>query len=139
MKKIFVSMLVATTFFATAQAQTERAVSNTPTTDVKVMTQEEKDAAKAKKEANLAEAFAKAGVAADVQEKAKAMLAAHNEKAKAVKTSTATDDVKKTQLEAIYKEKDEQLKSILGEDKYSIFKATQKAQKEAAKAAAPAQ
>ena len=74
-----------------------------------------------------------------VQEKAKAMLAAHNEKAKAVKTSTATDDVKKTQLEAIYKEKDEQLKSILGEDKYSIFKATQKAQKEAAKVAAPAQ
>ena len=137
MKKIFVSMLVATTLFATAQAQTERAVSNTPTTDAKVMTQEEKDAAKAKKEALLAEAFAKAGVAADVQEKAKAMLKAYNEKAKAVKgNADITEDAKKSQLEAIYKDKDEQLKSILGDDKYKIFKDTQKAQKEAAKAAA---
>jgi len=135
MKKIFISMLVATSIFATAQAQTENAVT-AGTSDKKVMTQKEKEAAKAKKEADLTEAFEKAGVAADVQQKAKAMLDKSNEEAKAVKANTSlTDDDKKAKLEAIYADRNEQLKSILGQEKYKIFKATQKEQKEAAKAA----
>jgi len=134
MKKILVSMLVTTSLFATAQAQTTSAAS-TAATEKKQMTKEEKQAAKAKKEADLAEAFAKAGVPADQQEKAKDMLNASNEKAKEIKASASSDEEKKVKLDAVYKERNEQLKTILGDEKYKIFKDTQKAQKEAAKAA----
>ena len=132
MKKIFVSLVVAVSLFGTVQAQTAKATSDAAT-DKKVMSKEEKEAAKAKKEADLAEAFTKAGLSSADQVKARAVLDESNEKAKPVKADASLgDDAKKEKLGEIYKERNEQLKVIMGEAKYKIFKATQKAQKEAA-------
>ena len=132
MKKIFISMLVAISLFATASAQTP-STSADVSADKKAMTKADKEAAKVKKEADLTEAFAKAGATADEQKKARAVLDASNDQTKPIKAdATLSEDEKKEKLDAIYKERNEQLKTILGNEKYKAFKAAQKAQKEAA-------
>jgi hypothetical protein len=104
---------------------------------VKTMTKEEKIAAKAKKEADLVEAFTKADLSTDEQLKCRAVLEASNEQTKPIKADASlSDDAKKAKLDAIYKERNESLKAIMGDAKFKIFKAMQKAQKEAAKAKA---
>ena len=119
--------LLATAIFSTTQAQTAMS----PTT--KTMTKEEKHAAKAKKEADLIEAFTKAGLSNDEQLKVKAAFEASNEKTKSLKgDATITEDDKKMKVDVINKERNENLKTIMGEAKYKVFKETQKAQKEAA-------
>jgi hypothetical protein len=104
---------------------------------VKTMTKEEKSAAKAKKEADLVEAFTKADLSTDEQLKCRAVLEASNEQTKPIKADASlSDDAKKAKLDAVYKERNESLKAIMGDAKFKIFKAMQKAQKEAAKAKA---
>jgi len=135
MKKIFVSLLVAVSVFGTAHAQTATATTDVAA-DKKTMSKAEKEAAKAKKEADLMEAFTKAGLTAAEQTKVRALLDESNEKTKPIKADASlSEDAKKEQLDVIYKDRNEQLKGIMGNDKYKIFKATQKAQKEAATAA----
>lgn len=127
MKPIFLAIFFAAAIFNTADAQT--AATTTATT----MTKAEKEAAKAKKETDLVEAFNKAGLGADEQLKCRSILDASNEQTKPVKADTSlSDDAKKEKLDAIYKERNDNLKAIMGNDRYKIFKATQKAQKEAA-------
>ncbi len=129
MKKLLLATFIATALFNTANAQTERA---TPAPTASTMSKADKEAAKAKKEANLAEAFTKAGVTAEEQTKCRAVLTESNEKTKPVKADASlSEDAKKEKLEAIYKERNDSLKAIMGEEKYKIFKATQKAQKQA--------
>ncbi len=127
MKKILIAALLTAGVFNAATAQTAVA------TDVKTMTKAEKDAAKAKKEADLMDAFTKAGLTADEQLKYRAAMDAGNEKTKPIKAdATLTDADKKEKVDAIYKERNENLKTILGETKYKALKAVQKAQREAA-------
>lgn len=135
MKKIIVSLLVAVAIFGTAQAQTTSATTDV-ISDKKPMSKAEKEAAKEKKEADLMEAFTKAGLNSDEQKKTRAALDESNEKTKPVKADASLgDDIKKEKLDAIYAERNEQLKTIMGAAKYKVFKATQKAQKDAAIAA----
>ncbi len=135
MKKIFVSLLVSISLFATTQAQTATANAD-GTSAGKTLSKEEKEAAKTKKEADLVDAFTKAGLSADEQKKVRAVLDESNEKTKPIKADASlSDDAKKEKLDAIYKERNEQLKTVMGNEKYKAFKAAQKAQKEAALAA----
>ncbi len=136
MKKIFVSLLVAASIFATAQAQTSATIPDA-TQDKSAMTRADKEGTKAKKEADLMEAFTKAGLTTAEQEKARAILTEFNDKTKPIKADASlSEDDKKAKLDAIYQERNEQLKAAMGADKYKAFKAAQKAQKEAAKPAA---
>lgn len=129
MKTFLLATLLSACVFTTVHAQ------NATATDAKTMTKAEKDAAKAKKEADLVEAFTKAGLTADEQSKSRAVLDASNDQTKPIKADESlSDDDRKEKLDAIYKERNDKLKVIMGNDKYKLFKATQKAQKEAAAA-----
>ena len=126
MKKILLATLFATAIFNTTIAQT------TIASVAKAMTKEEKDAAKAKKESDLVEAFTKAGFTADEQIKYRAEVEAGNAKMRPIKADASlSEEDKKTKTDAINKERNDNLKTMLGEAKYKLFKATQKAQKEA--------
>ena len=136
MKKIFLSFLVFAALSATAQEQITTAEVTGVAPVAKSATKADKDAAKVKKEADLMEAFTKAKLSADEQKKARAVLDDSNEKTKPIKADASlSEDDKKEKLDAIYAERNEQLKTVMGNDKYKAFKATQKAQKEAAMAA----
>lgn len=135
MKKILIASLVFVSLSAATQAQVTTAANDvTPAT--KNQGQADKDAAKVKKEAALTAAFAKAGLTAEEQMKARAVLDDANVKTKPIKADASLSDAdKKEKLDAIYAERNEQLKNVLGDEKYKAFKAAQKAQKEAANAA----
>ncbi len=127
MKKLLLATLIATAVAGTTQAQNDN-----PATMSKSASKAEKDAAKAKKEADLAEAFTKAELSADQQTQCRAILTASNDQTKPIKAdATLTEEAKKEKLEAIYKERNDKLKAVMGDAKYKVFKATQKAQKEA--------
>ena len=135
MKKIFICLLVSISVFANAQAQSATATTDANTAAKKTMTKADKEAAKAKKEADLVEAFTKAGLTSAEQDKARAVLAEFNDKTKPVKDDAGlSEDERKAKLDDIYKERNEQLKIVMGDAKYKLFKAAQKAQKEAAAA-----
>ncbi len=126
--KTFMLAALLTAFVCTAHAQTATA----PV--AQKITKAEREAAKVKKEADLVEAFTKAGLSADEQLKARAAMEASNEQSKPIKADASlADDVKKEKLDAINKQRNDNLKTIMGADKYKIFKAVQKAQKEASK------
>lgn len=135
MKKILFAAIFTATIFTTAKAQNTAATAEAATIakTEKEASKAEKLAAKEKKEAELVEAFKKAGLTAEEQKKCRAILDASNEKTKPVKADESLDDdAKKEKLDAIYKDRNDNLKATMGEAKYKIFKATQKAQKEAA-------
>lgn len=128
MKKLLLATLIATAVAGTTQAQND----NAPTFS-KAASKADKDAAKAKKEAELMEAFTKAELNAGQQAECRAILTASNDQTKPIKAdATLSEDAKKEKLEAIYKERNDKLKAVMGDAKYKVFKATQKAQKEAA-------
>lgn len=136
MKKIVITMLALGTFYTTTQAQDAKAP--VAAQEKKQLSKAEKEAMKAKKEADLVEAFKRADLTEEQQKKAREVLDASNEKSKAIKTDAKlNDDEKKLKVEELYKERNEQLKEVMGEFKYKAFKQAQKAQKEAASAAAP--
>lgn len=126
-KKFLLAVVFTAAVFTAANAQVMA------TTETKTMTKEEKAAAKAKKEAELNEAFTKAGLTDEEQLKSRAALDESNEKSKLIKADAAlTADDKKAKLDAVNKERNDNMKTIMGDAKYKIFKTTQKAQKEAA-------
>lgn len=127
MKTFLLAILLSAAVFTTAHAQ------NATAPAAKTMTKADKEAAKAKKEADLTEAFTKAELTAEEQKKCREVLDASNEQTKPVKADASlSDEAKKEKLDAIYKERNDNLKAIMGSAKYKVFKATQKAQKEAA-------
>lgn len=127
MKTFLLATLFTTAIFTTAEAQTAAA----PV--AKTMTKAEKDAAKAKKETDLLEAFAKAAFSAEEQTKYRAEVDAGNDKVRPIKADASlTEEDKKIKTDVINKERNDNLKTMLGEAKYKLFKATQKAQREAA-------
>ena len=127
MKKFLLATLFATAILNTTNAQTAA------TTVAKTMSKEEKDAAKAKKETDLVEAFTKAGFSADEQTKYRAEVEAGNAKMRPIKADASlSEEDKKTKTDVINKERNDNLKTMLGEAKFKLFKATQKEQKETA-------
>ncbi|MBC7845107.1 MAG: hypothetical protein H7Y10_01285 [Flavobacterium sp.] len=124
-----------TTLFAVCLSFTA-AVAQDKTTDKapqeKTMSKEDKAAAKAKKEADLQEAFKTAGVTADEQGKFKVIVDESSALNKTIKAdSSLTADEKMTKAKENTKARDAKLKELLGEAKYKALKDIQKAQKEA--------
>jgi hypothetical protein len=96
----------------------------------KTMTKEEKEAAKAKKEADLQDAFKTAGLTADEQQKTKTILEETATLNKTIKAdATLSDDQKTEKAKENNKVRDTKLKELLGEAKYKALKDAQKAQK----------
>lgn len=124
-----------TTIFAvflsfTAVVAQEKAADKAP--QEKTMSKEEKAAAKAKKEADLQEAFNNAGLTADEQQKTRTILDESSALNKTVKADTSlSDDQKMEKSKENNKTRDAKIKELLGEAKYKALKNVQKAQKEA--------
>lgn len=124
-------MLLTTAVMCNVTAQTK--TTNDTHLETNTMTKSEKQAAKEKKEADLIAAFKTAGLTNDEQMKVRGLLEASNEKTKPIKAdATLSAEDKKDKLDAIMKDRNEEMKSFLGKEKYKALKDAQKAQKEAA-------
>ena len=101
----------------------------------KTLSKEEKAAAKAKKEADLMEAFKTASLTEVEQQKYRVIMEESSAFGKSLKAdATLSDEEKATKSKEYGKAKDGRLKELLGIEKYKAFKEVQKAQKAAAKA-----
>jgi hypothetical protein len=94
-----------------------------------------KESAKAKKEADLLEAFTTAGVAEADQQKVRVIMDENAAFGRTLKADTSlSDEDRKAKNKEYYNVSNGKLKEIIGAEKYKAFKDAQKAQKEAAKA-----
>jgi hypothetical protein len=127
MKKIIILLLMF------AGVQTVFAQTGTPKTE---MTKAEKDAAKAKKEADQAAAFKELQLTDTQITKIKEVLAEAGKKGSALRDHKALSDAEKEAArKLINDEKNEQIKTVMGEEKYRQYNAIKKRQKEEAEAA----
>jgi hypothetical protein len=130
MKHLFTTLFAVCLSFTAAVAQ-EKVADKAP--QEKTMSKEDKAAAKAKKEADLQEAFNKAGLTADEQQKTKSILEETSALNKTVKAdATLSEEQKMEKSKENTKARDAKLKELLGDAKYKALKDIQKAQKEAA-------
>ena len=131
MKHLFATLFAVCLSFAAATAQEKVA---DKASQEKMISKEDKAAAKAKKQADLQEAFNKAGLTSDEQQKTKTILEETGALNKTVKADASLSaDQKMEKAKENTKARDAKLKNLLG-DKYKILKDIQKAQKEAAQA-----
>ena len=129
MKHLFATLFAVCLSFAAATAQEKVA---DKASQEKMISKEDKAAAKAKKQADLQEAFNKAGLTSDEQQKTKTILEETGALNKTVKADASLSaDQKMEKAKENTKARDAKLKNLLG-DKYKILKDIQKAQKEAA-------
>lgn len=125
MKKLFTVVCAMFVFGTVINAQT--AESKVPAT------KEEKQKMKEKQEADLAAAFKEIGLTDEQVQQVKAVMDATNQKNKELRMdATLSDDDKKSKMKVNNEEKNEKIKSIMGDDKYKQFNAIKKKQKEAA-------
>jgi hypothetical protein len=130
MKYLLTSIMAIGFAFTGVQAQE---ASKAP--QEKTQSKEDKAAAKAKREADLLEAFKTAGLTDDEQQKYRAIAEESSAFGKALKAdATLSDEEKAAKSKEYGKAKDGRLKELLGAEKYKALKEVQKAQKEAAKA-----
>jgi hypothetical protein len=100
----------------------------------KTMSKEEKAAAKAKKEANLVEAFNQAGFSPEEQQLYRTSGLDRSNYGKKLKDDMAlTDDERKTKAREFSVEEDTKLKEKIGAKKFKDFKEIQKTQKKTQK------
>lgn len=126
MKHLFTTLFAVCLSFTAAVAQEK----SDKAPQEKTMSKEEKAAAKAKKEADLQEAFKTAGLTADEQQKYKVIVDESAALNKAVKADASLTDVEKmAKAKENTKARDAKLKELLGEPKYKALKDIQKAQK----------
>jgi hypothetical protein len=101
----------------------------------KTLSKEEKAVAKAKKEADLMEAFKTAGLTDDEQQKVRLIMEENSAFGKTLKVDTSlSEEDRKTKNKEYYNASNGKLKELLGAEKYKALKEVQKSQKEAAKA-----
>ncbi len=132
MKHLLTTIIAVGFAFTGVQAQEKEA---TKAPQEKMVSKEDKAAAKAKRESDLVEAFKTAGVTEDEQQKVRAIMDESSAFGKALKADASLSDEEKTAKSKEYgKAKDARLKELLGAEKYKAFKDVQKAQREAAKA-----
>ncbi len=125
MKKLFTVVCAMFVFGTVINAQT--AESKVPAT------KEEKQKMKEKQEADLAAAFKEIGLTDEQVQQVKSVMDATNQKNKELRMdATLSDDDKKAKMKVNNEEKNEKIKSIMGDDKYKQFNAIKKKQKEAA-------
>jgi Spy/CpxP family protein refolding chaperone len=129
MKKLFTVVCAMFVFVALSNAQTTEAKS----TEAKAPTKEERQKMKEKQEADLAAAFKEIGLTDEQVQQVKAVMDATNQKNKELRMdATLSDDDKKAKMKVNNDEKNEKIKSIIGDEKYKQFNAIKKKQKEAA-------
>lgn len=132
MKHLLTTIFAVFITFTAANAQE----ANNAAPQEKVLTKEEKAAQKALKEANLQETFKAAGLTADEQQMVRTSLEARSAYKKLLKADTSlSEDEFNKKYKEFTRSEDEKYKAAWGDEKYKIFKDTQKAQKEAQKAA----
>lgn len=125
-----------TTLFAVCLSLTAAVAQEKPAdkaSQEKTMTKEEKAAAKAKKEANLVDAFNQAGFSPEEQQLYRTSGLDRSNYVKKLKEDTAlNDDERKAKAREFSVEEDTKLKEKIGAKKFKAFKDAQKAQREAA-------
>ncbi|MEO7310774.1 MAG: hypothetical protein ABIX01_10260 [Chitinophagaceae bacterium] len=105
------------------------------TTEKAPMSKEEKMKMKMKQEEELNAAFKEAGLTADQEKQVRAALDDAKQKSSAVKKDdTVKDEEKAAKIKEINDQKNAKLKELMGDDKYRLFNAAKKKQKEAAMA-----
>nr|WP_315147847.1 hypothetical protein [uncultured Flavobacterium sp.] len=130
MKHLFTTLFVFCLSFTAAVAQ-EKPADKAP--QEKTMSKEEKQAAKAKKEAELQEAFNTAGFTANEQQLVRTSYADRSAFGKKLKEdSSLSDEDRKAKAKEFSTTEDAKLKEKLGTEKYKAFKDAQKAQRAAA-------
>lgn len=130
MKKLLIPIVVACLSFTAIEAQ--EAGNNAP--QEKVMSKQDKEAAKAKKESELMDAFKTADISATEQQKIRDYMSESMASNKMLKADTSlSEDDMKTKYKEISKDREAKIKALVGDAKYKALKDAQKAQKEAAK------
>jgi hypothetical protein len=126
---------LVTTIFAVCLSFTATLAQEKKTDKVsqeKTISSQDKAAAKAKKEADLQEAFKKAELTADEQEKMRTIMEESSAYSKSLKSDTSLSEEQVKAKSAEYgKAKNARIKELLGEAKYNSLRQIQKAQKEA--------
>lgn len=121
MKKLIIACLFMGAFTVVSFAQ-----NNPP------KTKEQKAAEKAKKEADLVAAFTELGLTPNQQDEVRATLTDAEQKGKDIKNDDALSDAEKAaKKEEVNSAKNEKLKQIMGADKFKLWSAIRKKQKEA--------
>jgi len=127
MKKFFLSLCSFMILAVAANAQTAE-----PAKADKAAEKEAKAKMKQKQAEDVEKALAEAGVSAEAAAKFKDAMKEYSGKSSEVKKNAAlTDAEKEVQLKAITEEKNQKLAEIIGPDKYKLYNAARKKQKEA--------
>lgn len=130
MKKILLTTIFVTCLTLTAMAQ-EKAAVNTP--PEKTAPKEDKEAAKAKKEADLLEVFKIAAITPEEQVKMRELIAESGEYGKQLRADPDFTDEEKILKAKVYsKIKNARMKELLGEAKYKVYRDSVNAQKNSA-------
>ena len=109
-----------------------------PKAETKQPTKEEKQKMKEKQEADLAAAFKEIGLTEEEIQQVKDVMQKAGEKNSAVRKNEAlTNEEKKEQINANNEEKNERIKTIMGEERYKQFNEIRKKQKQEADMSAP--
>jgi len=123
MKKLLLTALFAGTLAFISFAQ--------DTQDKKPTTKDEKAAMKAKREQDLTNALTQTGLTAEQQTKVREVLSDADQKSKDLKKdATLTEDQKVAKKEELNDAKNEKLKTIMGADKFKVWKSIKKKQSE---------
>ena len=132
MKKLIFTTITIASLCAVSFAQ-EAPVAAPAARVKKDLSKEEKKAIKVKQEAETLEALKGAGLTAEEITSANEIMKASSIKSNEMR---ANDKLTAEEMEAakkvIYKEKDQQLKTLMGEERYKAYKAIKTKQKEAA-------
>lgn len=128
MKKLLLTACLFGAFVFSGYAQTD-------TTAKKELTKEEKAALKAKQEADLNEAYKEAGLTdAQIASCKEAIAEASKKSSELKKNAALSEDDKTAAKKIINDEKNNKLKTIMGEEAYKKYNAVRKRQKENSKA-----
>ncbi|MES2777911.1 MAG: hypothetical protein V4722_27270 [Bacteroidota bacterium] len=128
MKKIIVVAFAAGTFVFAANAQDPVA-----TPEKAPMSKEDKEKMKLKQEQELSAIFKEVGLTEDQEKQVRAVMEESKQKNNTIKKDDALKEEDKTaKLKAANDEKNAKMKEIMGAEKYSLYNAIKKKQKEQA-------
>ena len=139
MKKMIFTVLVCSAIGFTASAQEQNEKVAPPMAQNQMMTKEQREAMKQKREAEMNEAFNAAELTdAQKSDSREAMEMANKSKRELRNDASLSDDQKKEKMKAIDEEQKAKLAKIMGEEKFKKFREYQKKAKESMMKNAPA-
>jgi hypothetical protein len=127
MKKTLLTTIFAVCLTLTAMAQEKEAVKTPPE---KTVSKDDKEAAKAKKEADLLEVFKIAAITPEEQAKMREFIVESGEYGKQLRADPDFTDEEKIMKAKVYaKIKNARMKELLGDAKYKVYRDAVNAQK----------